>query len=88
MSVPSTQGEAPAQTPAPSKAELEGLEKEIKEQGDKVRQLKSSGAEKVSVSPSILYRRHAVNGKVILCAQEDEIHTVFMGFTLELLELQ
>eukprot|EP00731_Ephydatia_muelleri_P022193 Em0014g784a len=51
--VPPTQGEAPAQTPAPSKAELEGLEKEIKEQGDKVRQLKSSGAEKSVVDAEV-----------------------------------
>ena len=50
MSLPPTQGEAPPQAPTLNKAEVESLEKEIKEQGDKVRQLKSSGAEKVSDS--------------------------------------
>ena len=53
VSVPPTQGEATTQTPTHSKAEVETLEKEIKEQGDKIRQLKSSGAEKVSYILSI-----------------------------------
>ena len=45
-------GKAPSKGPAPNKAEVESLEKEIKDQGDKVRQLKTSGAEKVHIDQS------------------------------------
>ena len=47
-------GEAPSKGPAPNKAEVEILEKEIKDQGDKVRQLKTSGAEKVHIDLSCM----------------------------------